>query len=607
MGPVETDIKEKAELVEGKVDWKGRTARKDKHGGPQTSLLVLAAFAFENLATLALAVNLVTYFNRVMHFIMADAANQLTNYMGTSYILAILMASLADAYIGRFMTVSISACIEFMGLALLTIQAHYSKLKPPPCNIFDPTASCHQVDGGNAALLFAALYMIAIGASGLKAGLPTHGADQFDEKDPREAKQMSSFFNWLLLAVCIGGAASLTLIVWIQDNKGWDWGFGISTVAMLLAVIIFVSGLPRYRIHVFQGSSAITEIIQVYVAAILNRKLQLPEDPTELYEINRDKEAAIEAEFLPHSDGFRFLDKAAIQTSPTQHGTPETVSPWKLCRVTQVENAKIILRMVPIFCCTIIMTLCLAQLQTFSIQQGLTMDTSINKHFNIPPASLPIIPVVFLIIIIPVYNCLFVPFARKITGHPTGITHLQRVGVGLILSAVSMAAAGLLEVKRKEVARKHNMLDALPVLQPLPISVFWLSIQYFIFGIADMFTYVGLLEFFYSQAPKGLKSISTCFLWISMALGYFLSTIVVKIVNRSTKGMTNSGGWLGGNNINKNDLNLFYWLLSILSSINFLTYLFVAKRYQYRPQSPENISDDQNYNKSYELKSTENL
>ncbi|KAJ6935796.1 nitrate transporter 1:2 [Populus alba x Populus x berolinensis] len=98
-----------------------------------------------------------------------------------------------------------------------------------------------------------------------------------------------------------------------------------------------------------------------------------------------------------------------------------------------------------------------------------------------------------------------------------------------------MASAALMEVKRRDVARDHN---------PLPISTLWISIKFFIFDIADMFTYVGLLEFFYSEAPKGLKSISTCFLWSSMALGYFLSTILVKIVNGVAKGSTKSGGWL---------------------------------------------------------------
>ena len=77
-------------------------------------MFVVAIFAFENMATLALAVNLVTYFNGVMHFNIADAANQLTNFMGTAYILSLLVAYFADAYIGRFKAVLIAACIEFL-------------------------------------------------------------------------------------------------------------------------------------------------------------------------------------------------------------------------------------------------------------------------------------------------------------------------------------------------------------------------------------------------------------------------------------------------------------------------------------------------------------
>ncbi|TKY71903.1 NRT1/ PTR FAMILY 4.6 [Spatholobus suberectus] len=576
------------ELVdENKVDWKGRRALKFKYGGMIASLLILVMLGFENLGTFSLAVNSVPYFNGIMHYNIPDAANMLTNYMGTGYILSIPAAILADTWIGRYRTVLISGMFEFVGLALLTAQAHYPSLKPPICkNVY--TDHCKIPSSGQEALLYIGLYLLALGSAGVKAALPSHGADQFDETDPREARQMSTFFNALLLAVCMGGAVSLTFIVWIQINKGWDWGFGIGTIAIFLGIIIFAAGLPlyRFRVSVGQGTNVFIEIIQVYVASIRNRSLPLPADPAELYEIEQDKEAAEEVEFLPHRDIFRFLDRAAIQIKhDVQSEKPP--NPWKLCRVTQVENAKIVLGMVPIFCCTIIMTLCLAQLQTFSIQQGYTMDTTFTKHFDIPPASLPIIPIMFLIIIVPIYDRIFVPVMRKITGIPTGVTHLQRIGVGLVLSCISMAVASIIEVKRKRVARDNNMLDAVPVLMPpLPISTFWLSFQYFIFGIADMFTYVGLLQFFYSEAPKGLKSTSTCFLWSSMALGYFASTIVVKSVNGATKHITRSGGWLAGNNINRNHLNLFYLFLSIVSLINFFIYLFVSKRYKYRVQSP---------------------
>ncbi|XP_027931642.1 protein NRT1/ PTR FAMILY 4.6-like [Vigna unguiculata] len=576
---------EKQMVDENKEDWKGRRADKLKYGGMRAAVLILAMISFENLGTFSLAVNSVPYFSGIMHYSIPDSANMLTNYMGTGYILAIPVAILSDTWIGRYTSVLISGLFEFLGLALLTAQAHYSSLKPPSCNLYVITSHCKTPSGGQEALLYIGLYLLAFGSAGVKASLPSHGADQFDETDPEEARAMSTFFNTLLLAVCIGGAVSLTFIVWIQIHRGWAWGFGIGTIVILLGVIIFAAGLPLYRFRVRQGTNDIIQIIQVYVAAIRNRNLLLPEDPAELYEIKQDKEAAEKIEFLPHRNILRFLDRAAIQVKDDVE-SEKPPSPWKLCRVTQVENAKIILSMIPIFCCTIIMTLCLAQLQTFSIQQGYTMDTTFTKNFQIPPASLPIIPICFLIIIVPIYDRIFVPVMRKITGVPTGVTHLQRIGVGLVLSCISMAVASIVEVKRKRVARDHNMLDAVPILMPLPISTFWLSFQYFIFGIADMFTYVGLLQFFYSEAPKGLKSTSTCFLWSSMALGYFASTILVKSVNGATKHITRSGGWLAGNNINRNHLNLFYLFLSIVSLINFFIYLLVSTRYKYRSQGP---------------------
>lgn len=280
-----------------------------------------------------------------------------------------------------------------------------------------------------------------------------------------------------------------------------------------------------------------------------------------------------------NNHGHRFLDKAAIVS---ERGLRQE-SPWRLCTVTQVEEAKILVRMVPIFASTIMVSTCLAQLQTFSVQQGMTMDTRIASNFHIPPASLSIIPLLILSILTPLYDVIFVPFARRITGHENGITHLQRIGVGLVLSAASMAIGGVVEVKRKSVAREHGMLEAIPVAQPLPLSVFWLGFQYLVFGVADLFTVVGSLQFFYSEAPSGMKSLGTAVSWCCLALGYFLSTVVVNIVNKATAKITSGGGWLQGNNINHTHLNLFYWTLSVLSVINFFNYLFWSKWYKYKP------------------------
>lgn len=240
--------------------------------------------------------------------------------------------------------------------------------------------------------------------------------------------------------------------------------------------------------------------------------------------------------------------------------------------MTQVEETKILVRMLPIILSTIFMNTCLAQLQTFTIQQSTTMDTNLGG-FKVPGPSVPVIPLLFMFVLIPLYDRVFVPLARRITGIPTGIRHLQRIGIGLVLSAVSMAVAGFVETRRKSVAIQHNMVDS---TEPLPISVFWLGFQYAIFGAADMFTLIGLLEFFYAESSAGMKSLGTAISWSSVAFGYFTSTVVVEVVNKV------SGGWLASNNLNRDNLNYFYWLLSVLSVVNFGFYLVCASWYRYK-------------------------
>ena len=212
----------------------------------------------------------------------------------------------------------------------------------------------------------------------------------------------------------------------------------------------------------------------------------------------------------------RWLDKAAIL-----YEAAKRPAAWSVCTVTQVEEVKILVRLLQIVGSTIIMNTCLAQLQTFSVIQG----SITNRHLGsieIPAPSIPVIPLVFMSILLPIYEFVFVPLIRKITHHPSGITQLQRVGVGLVLSAISMAVAGFVEVKRKNQAIRDPTK---------PVSLFWLSFQYGIFGIADMFTLVGLLEFFFEEAPAGMRSLSTSLTWLSLSLGYFLSTVLVDVIN----------------------------------------------------------------------------
>ncbi|KAJ1428332.1 Proton-dependent oligopeptide transporter family [Sesbania bispinosa] len=63
------------------------------------------------------------------------------------------------------------------------------------------------------------------------------GADQFDEKDPIEAKALASLFNWLLLSSTLGGITGVTGVVWVSTQRAWHWGFFIITIVSSIGFV----------------------------------------------------------------------------------------------------------------------------------------------------------------------------------------------------------------------------------------------------------------------------------------------------------------------------------------------------------------------------------
>ena len=81
----------------------------------------------------------------------------------------------------------------------------------------------------------------------------------------------------------------------------------------------------------------------------------------------------------------RFLDKATVAVElDYKH---EDIN-WRLCTVTQVEEVKLVLRLLPIWVACLMHGVVFAQSPTFFAKQGSTMDRKIGEDFEIPVASL---------------------------------------------------------------------------------------------------------------------------------------------------------------------------------------------------------------------------
>ncbi|EOA34799.1 hypothetical protein CARUB_v10022376mg [Capsella rubella] len=144
---------------------------------------------------------------------------------------------------------------------------------------------------------------------------------------------------------------------------------------------------------------------------------------------------------------------------------------------------------------------------------------------------------------------------------------LKRIGLGLTLSSISMAVAAIVEANRKHEAVQNNFI----------ISVFWLLFQYIMLSFSDISTLGGMQEFFYREAPTSMKSMSVALGWCSIAIGFFFSSFLVEITNAVTGKLGHQ--WLGGEDLNKSKVDMFYVLLCVLNTLNLLNYIFWAKKY----------------------------
>ncbi|EEF32592.1 protein NRT1/ PTR FAMILY 6.3 [Ricinus communis] len=547
-------------------DYKGRPAERSKTGGWTSSAMILGVEAIERLTTLGIAVNLVTYLTGTMHLANATSANTVTNFLGTSFMLTLLGGFVADTFLGRYLTIAIFATVQAMGITILTISTIIPSLRPPKCH---NNTACIPASGTQLNVLYLALYLTALGTGGLKSSVSGFGSDQFDDTDEKERKQMSSFFGWFFFLINIGALCAVTILVYIQDNLGREWGYGICACAIVLGLIVFLSGTRRYRFKKLVGSP-LTQIATVLVGAWSKRNLELPSDPSFLHDIdNFDEGSKKKKQKLPHSDQFRFLDKAAIKDPKVT-----VVTKWNLSTLTDVEEVKMVVRMLPIWATTIMFWTVYAQMTTFSVSQATTLDRHIG-NFQIPAASLTVFFVGSILLTVPIYDRIIVPVLRNVFKKSNGLTPLQRIGVGLIFSIIAMIAAALTEIKRLRTAESHGLTHD-PTAE-IPTTVFWLIPQFILVGSGEALTYVGQLDFFLKECPKGMKTMSTGLFLSTLSLGFFFSSLLVTIVHK----VTGNSPWIA-DNINEGKLYDFYWLLAILAGLNLVLFLGCAKWYVYK-------------------------
>ncbi|XP_057808091.1 protein NRT1/ PTR FAMILY 5.5-like isoform X2 [Salvia miltiorrhiza] len=462
---------------------------------------------------------------------------------------------------------------EFLGIGLVTMST------PPvlanvtgTCNDYNPKC----IHRAQKVLFFIAMALIAVGAAGNLVSVKPFLDEQRNDNEldstnagVREICKLPAFV--VVAIVPIVGAVALPYV------KPWSLRFGIPAICTAAAMFLFLSGVFlrgswAYKEMKPQGSP-ITSVCRVFFAAACKISLPFPDDHQYLYKENGGNEG------FSHTRILRCMEKAAIIPPNT---SPETASKsWRLCSISEVEDAKIAVRMLPISTTFIVVGIVSSFGNTYFIEQANRMNRRVGK-WNVPLQ-------VLLLLSQWAKHLLFASNARRLIKSHRKYGPAIGMGMAMIFSILCCITAAKMELRRLGVIEKHGLLEKPD--SKIPMSVFLLLFQFFLLAGLDTFFEMSVAEFYKDQSPKCMSNYLSHFAKGVSGLGFMSSVLSVYVVGK----VSEAGGgksWFQST-LNKSRLDRYYWVLAGLGCVNLVVFVLVACCYRYR--TPEEADGDVNH------------
>lgn len=481
----------------------------------------------ERLTYYSVTANVVLFCTNTLKLESTSAATVSLVFSGTVFIIPVIGGYIADTLAGKYNTILGSGLIYVLGLFLLPASAFdYEGLfgEDDDGVSFDLSTKMRRV------YYFMGLVFVAIGTGGIKANVGPFGAQQVEDLGP-EAVQ--SFFNWFYWFINAGSFIAFLGVAYIQQNISFSLGYLIPFISMILALVIFVAVKSKYK-QTPPGGSIIVDSLGVCCDA-----------------------------------GCRKFDK--VRKSNGGKYTDDFVS-----------GVIAVLRVIPVFLLIILYWAIYSQMQSTFFLQGERMDAQLGS-LTMPIAVLNVFNTVIILILIPIMDKVVYPFMAKYNRSPT---HLQRIGLGFVLSALSVLAAGILEIYRKKDIEENGVIVqklSTDYFNASSISIFAQVPQFALVGASEVFASVSGLEFAYSQAPSFMQGLVMGLFLMTSGIGNYVSEAILEIVKEAT-GTDPPDAWFPEEMNDGKTENLFF-MLAALMAVN--TIVFVVVAYFYKYKAPE--------------------
>ncbi|CAI9105226.1 OLC1v1004099C1 [Oldenlandia corymbosa var. corymbosa] len=509
--------------------------------------------------------NLVVYLIEKFNMSNVDAAQVMNVVNGSTNLIPVVGAILADSFLGCYTVIWISSSISLLGITLLILTVTIDSMRPQPCNILAPNPICSSPSKLQYVALYTAFTLATTGAGGTRFTNGTMGADQFSNP-----KDQTTYFNWYFFTLYTASVIGATAVVYVEDSVSWAVGFGICVAANAIGLLVFLLGSTFYR-YVKPKSSPFTALARVLVASIRKRHIR-PSPDSEDYYNGPNGNSKTRTTLGTPTESFRFLNRAAWKTEGDLNPNGSIAKMWKICTVEEVEDLKSLIRIFPLWSSSIFLGTPIGIQASLTILQTLVVDRHLGPHFQFPVGSILVISLISTSIFIFLYDTILLTSWKKIFGKIP--TPFQRIGIGHLFNVLGMVISALVETKRLKMAQSAHHQN---------ISVLWLMPQLMLVGIGEAFHFPGQVALYYQEFPASLKGISTAMISLLIGIAFYLSTAIIHFVRKVS-------GWLP-DDINEGKLDNFYWSLAVIGVVNFGYFSFCAWLYRYR-RIDEQVSED---------------
>lgn len=544
------------------------------------SYIIVTEFC-ERLAYYGFAGSLVLFFQTRLDMSNEDAVNQFYAWNGFVYVTPLIGGYIADTILGRYKTILTFAIIYLVGLTMFLVGSIPGAIL--------------------AALVFFAMYTVALGAGGIKPNVSTMGADQFDLKIAQDKEEADKFFSYFYWSINLGALIAYSVVAYICQYGipflgGPDWGFFVGylipTAMMGVGIMIFMSGTKRYKKNKPQGSMLST-VGKILVEAAYTRRQVTP------------------------SSG-HWLDRAS-----EEHGGSHSAN--------DVEGVKYVSKLVPFLAVMIPYWGIYGQTKTAFQIQGCQMNLELGS-FELPVSAMNMFNNIAILALVPLFDQVVYP---RLKASNKEWSMLYKIGLGFVFALLAMIVAALIEMYRLKLAPDaadyydHDARDNISpcrnidnynphefqkwyagdsdteptdchkisgcdiynddddaylalecikcsdIPQMSRLSIFWQIPQFVIIGVSEIFASITSLEFFYSQAPRRMRSVSQASNLFTNAMGSWLTiplTILVNI-NRDDQWVTS--------NVDEGHLEYYFYLLAGLMFTALMVFWWLSSGFQY--------------------------